>query len=105
MLLATYDLRGRVNIKVRDRYQLVPRGLVELISRRAQDANVAYQLEARDIGGTDGAVIQASREGIPTGAICIPTRYLHTPSETVDYRDILCCVELLRTILAHPIEW
>lgn len=98
-------LGGGPAIKVRDRYQLVPRGLVELLTRRAQDANIQYQLEARDIGGTDGAAIQASRTGIPTGSICIPTRYLHTPCETVDYRDVQSSVELLKTILAQSIEW
>jgi endoglucanase len=92
-------------IKVRDRYQLVPRPLVELMLRRAKEANIKYQLEARDLGGTDGAAIQASRTGIPAGSICIPTRYLHTSSEVVDYRDVLGVTELLKAFLVQPIEW
>jgi endoglucanase len=38
--------------------------------------------------GTDGWYIQVAREGIPTGVIGIPLRYMHTPVETVNVKDV-----------------
>jgi tetrahedral aminopeptidase len=38
--------------------------------------------------GTDAYAIQISREGIPTGLVEIPLRYMHTMVETVDNTDI-----------------
>ncbi len=38
--------------------------------------------------GTDGWAIQVAHEGIPTGIIGIPIRFMHTPVETVSVKDI-----------------
>ena len=32
--------------------------------------------------------MQVSREGVPTGLLSIPLRYMHTPVETVNVKDI-----------------
>lgn len=45
--------------------------------------------------GTDARSIQLSREGVATGLIGIPLRYMHTPSEVADLNDIENCVKLL----------
>ena len=38
--------------------------------------------------GTDAWAMQITREGIPTGLLSIPTRYMHTSVETLVIRDI-----------------
>lgn len=38
--------------------------------------------------GTDAAALQIAREGIPTGLVEIPLRYMHTTVETVAMKDI-----------------
>ncbi len=38
--------------------------------------------------GTDAWPIQVAREGIPTGLLSIPLRYMHTPVETVSVKDV-----------------
>jgi putative aminopeptidase FrvX len=38
--------------------------------------------------GTDGWVVQVSREGVPTAILSIPIRNMHTPVEVVSLRDI-----------------
>jgi endoglucanase len=49
--------------------------------------------------GTDAWGIQVAREGIPTGLISIPVRYMHQPVETVSLKD----VERAGRLLAHYI--
>jgi len=45
---------------------------------------------------TDARAVQMAREGVATGLIGIPLRYMHTPSEVVDLDDLEGCVELIR---------
>jgi endoglucanase len=45
--------------------------------------------------GTDAYFIQIAREGIPTGLVSIPLRYMHTPVETVATVDIERAARLL----------
>ena len=40
-------------------------------------------------------VIHLTRSGIPSGALSIPTRYIHTPSEMASLTDIKLSVDLL----------
>ncbi len=50
--------------------------------------------------GTDAWAIQVSRTGVPTALLSIPLRNMHTPSETVDLRDIRRAARLLATFVA-----
>ncbi len=45
--------------------------------------------------GTDAWPIQISREGVATGVVSLPLKYMHTPVETLDIRDAKAIVELL----------
>ena len=79
-------------------------GVKELMIRRAEQARLPYQLEVLTGGTTDAMAIQMVREGIPSGCLSVPCRYVHTPSEMVDYDDVQNSVKLLLAILAKPIE-
>jgi putative aminopeptidase FrvX len=52
-------------------------------------------MEVLEAGGTDAGAIHVTKAGIPSGAISIPTRYVHSPSEMVDIRDVEACVNLV----------
>lgn len=55
----------------------------------AKAHDIAYQVEpVPGRSGTDAWAIQVTREGIPTGLLGIPLRYMHTPVETVHAHDI-----------------
>jgi endoglucanase len=69
-----------------------------------REASIPHQLEIQDAGTTDAAAMQISRIGIPAGCISIPTRYIHSPSEMIDLRDVQACVALLVETLKKPIE-
>jgi len=62
----------------------------------AKEYKIPYQLEVMGGNtGTDGWVIQISREGVSTGLVSLPIRYMHSPVETLDLSDAEAVVNLL----------
>jgi putative aminopeptidase FrvX len=61
----------------------------------ARENNIPYQLDAWKSGMTDAAVIYMTREGIPSGGLCVPVRYLHSPVGLVGMDDIQQTTELV----------
>ena len=51
-------------------------------------------------GGTDAYGLQVARQGIPTGLVSIPLRYMHTMVETVAIRDVKRTGRLLAELVA-----
>jgi endoglucanase len=98
------SLGGGAAIKVADIAHIVPPAFKDLLIRRAQEAGIPYQLEILQIGSTDAAAIQMVHAGVPSAAISIPCRYVHTTSETVDVHDVAACIDLLVAVLSNPIE-
>ena len=97
-------LGGGAAIKVQDSSLIVPKHIVEWMTQRAEADGIPHQREILTGGGTDAGAIQLSRSGVPSGCISIPTRFLHTTSETVDITDVQACVDLLSGLLAHEID-
>lgn len=85
-------------IKVMDRSLIAHPGVRALMVQLAEAEGIPYQMEVLEYGGTDAGAMQLSRSGVPAGCISIPTRYLHGPSEMVDYRDVRACVDLALAI-------
>ena len=52
-------------------------------------------------GGTDAYALQTAREGIPTGLVEIPLRYMHTMVETIDMADVERAGRLLAEMVAR----
>lgn len=90
-------------IKVKDSGMLADPRLVDAMIRSAQKHEIPYQLEVLLGGSTDARAMQLTRAGIPAGCLSIPTRYIHTPSEMVDYSDVENAVRLLTGFLSEPI--
>lgn len=62
----------------------------------AKKLKIPYQIGAESRPtGTDARAIQTTRNGVPTGLISLPLRYMHTPSEVMDLNDIENAVKLL----------
>jgi putative aminopeptidase FrvX len=91
-------------IKVRDQGNLSDPRVVDWMVRTAKKARLPYQMEVLERGGTDARAIQLSRAGVPAGCLSIPCRYIHSPSEMVDFRDVENAVRLLIALLTQPIE-
>ena len=66
------------------------------LERAAKKLKLPFQIEADPRPtGTDARAIQVARGGIATGLVCVPLRYMHTPSEVVDLEDVERCIQLL----------
>jgi len=82
-------------LKVMDKASISDRNILERLINTAEKRGIPYQMEVLIFGGTNAAVLQRTRYGIPSATVSIPTRYLHTPSEMVEPSDIDGTVELL----------
>jgi len=76
--------------------------LFDLVVATAKKKKIKIQLEAASRGtGTDANVIQLSRAGVAASLISIPNRYMHTPVEVFNMKDVENTVKLIaETILA-----
>ncbi|MBN2548248.1 MAG: M42 family metallopeptidase [Anaerolineales bacterium] len=92
-------------IKVRDQGLLADPRVVRWMVAAAEKAHLPYQLEILERGGTDAQAIQLTRSGVLAGCLSIPCRYIHSPSEMVDYDDVQQAVQLLVALLSKPIEF
>jgi endoglucanase len=91
-------------IKVRDSSFIADPKLVDWMVKTAEAAEIPYQLEVLEAGGTDGRAIQLTRSGVPAGCVSIACRYIHSPSEMVDSDDVENAVKLLVALLSQPIS-
>lgn len=91
-------------IKIKDQGILVSPPVRDLIITAARDAKVPYQFEVMLSGKNDSEVMQLSREGTYAGALSIPLRYMHTPSEMADSGDAQNAVMLLLALLTKPLS-
>jgi endoglucanase len=76
--------------------------VTELLIETAEAEGIEHSIAASGRGtSTDADVLQISRAGIPTGLVSIPLRYMHSPVEMVDLRDVEATVELLAAFAAR----
>jgi putative aminopeptidase FrvX len=90
-------------VKVKDAGMLADPRVVAWMIRAAEKAKIPYQREVLEGGSTDARAIQLTRGGVPAGCLSIPSRYVHTPSEMVDYDDVQNAVKLLKALLSAPV--
>jgi len=91
-------------IKLQDAGMIADSRVVQWMIRAAEKNKIPYQREVLLFGDTDARAIQMTRAGVPVGCLSIPTRYVHSPSEMVDYTDVQNSVKLMTAILRTPID-
>jgi putative aminopeptidase FrvX len=90
-------------IKVRDGGMLADRRVVDWMVGGAEKRGLPYQMEILEGGTTDARAMQITRAGVPAGCLSIPCRYVHSPSEMVDFDDVQNAVQLLVELVSHPV--
>ena len=86
-------------IKIKDSSVICHPEVKRLLEETAKEVGIPYQLEILEHGGTDAGAIHTSVGGVPTGAISIPCRYLHSPVETASISDMENAVKLLVQVI------
>ena len=79
--------------------------LVEILRHAADAADIEVQLQA--IGtqsSTDADAFYTQRGGVPTAAVGVPLRYMHTPVETIDFGDLSATRDLLAAFVSRAAE-
>lgn len=91
-------------VKFRDLGAISDPRVIDWMIKTAEKARIPYQREVLLLGGTDAATMQVAGAGVPTGALSIPVRYVHSSSEMVDYNDMKNSVKLLTAMLSKPVS-
>ncbi len=91
-------------IKVMDGGMLAHPGLKKWMVETAIKNKIPYQMEILPLGSTDARAMQLAHEGSAAGALSIPCRHVHTPSEMVSYSDVQNAVKLLLAMLSAPVK-
>ena len=86
-------------IKLKDSSVITTPKVHKRLKAVAEDEDIDHQFEVLPAGGTDTAGFQNTYGAKPVGAISIPTRYLHTVTETANGDDIHATIDLLTAFL------
>jgi len=66
----------------------------------ANKEKIPYQVEGiSKATGTDANIIQLTKNGVATGLVSIPNRYMHTPVEVVNLKDLENIARLLSAFI------
>ncbi len=74
---------------------IASRPMVDWLRETAENHKIPYQFEVGTGGTTDATAIYLTKGGIPSITLSVPTRYIHSPVEVVDLKDIESSVTLL----------
>lgn len=100
----TVKLGNGAAIKIKDSSVICSNKIVERLTDLAESNNIKYQYEVLLAGGTDTSAMQIAGAGSHAGCISLPTRYVHTPVETIDTDDLKACADLLIAFVENGAE-
>ncbi|WP_434522495.1 M42 family metallopeptidase [Halorubrum sp. AS12] len=96
---AVTELGEGTAVKLKDSSVITSPKVHSRLTEVAEDEGIDHQHEVLPAGGTDTAGFQNTAGAKPVGAISIPTRYLHTVTETADGGDVEATIDLLTAFL------
>jgi tetrahedral aminopeptidase len=88
-------------IKVIDSSTVSHKDLVDAFIDVAEKKEIPHQYEVLPMGGTDAGALQRARSGAKAITLSIPTRYIHTVTETLHKEDLQATVDLLTAYLSE----
>ncbi len=75
--------------------------LVRFVADVAEEEGIPHHFSTMDRGATDANRFAISGEGIPSMAICVPSRYIHSHSSVIDHRDYEAALKLLVAVVTR----
>ena len=100
-LLFSMGLGKGAAIKIMDSGLIATPAIVSELESLAEANDIPYQREVLMGGSTDGAMINVTGAGIPTGVISVACRYVHSATEMVDMADMESAAALLTAFLQN----
>lgn len=100
----TTQLGKGAAIKVMDSSVICHPAVVAQLEDLARQGEIPVQRDILRAGGTDAGAIHITRMGVRTGGISVPCRYIHTPQEAADQKDIQACVDLVLAFAQAELE-
>ena len=88
-----------VALTVLDSGSISDRRLIDEFAAIARRRKIPFQLSILPRGTTDAATMQRSRSGHRSMTYSIPTRYIHTTTETIHKTDLAAAIDLLAAFL------
>ena len=88
-------------IQVMSSRAILPPPVRDFLVETATAEEIAVELCSFTQGANDSATMQWSAEVRPSGSICIPGRYSHTPAETCHLGDAVGTYRLLEAVIAR----
>ena len=76
------------------RGMIVNEKVKNLLIETARVNKIKYQIDVIDGGMTDGAMIYMNREGVPTGVLSVPSRYIHSATGVFHIDDVSAAIDL-----------
>jgi len=92
---APAKMRAGPTLTVADAGLITHPKVLRLFIDSAEENKIPYQLETGMKGTTDAAKIALTKEGVPSGVISIPTRYIHSPASMLSLKDVENTVKLV----------
>ena len=87
-------LGGGAAVKLKDQSVICSEAVTRTLCELAESHGIPYQREILLRGGTDASSMQLAGAGTRTGALSVPTRYIHSGTELCDLSDAEACVLL-----------
>jgi len=84
-----------VALVIMDSSVISDRSLIDQFEALANKRKIPCQLSILPRGGNDASSMQRTRAGYHTMTMAVPTRYIHTVTETVHLRDLQAAIDLL----------
>jgi endoglucanase len=84
-----------VALTLMDGLTISDRSLIDEFEALAKKREIPCQLSILPRGGTDAGPMQRSGAGYRTMTLSIPTRYIHTVTESIHQRDLQSAIDLL----------
>lgn len=96
-------LGGGVGVSAMDGYTLTPQWLLEALKQICKQGNIPYQVRVAPRGGNDAGAVHLSKTGVPSCALAIPTRNIHSCVEVVDGKDMTAMFNLVLHVLEQGV--
>ena len=96
------SLGGGAAVKIKDSSVICDEQVTARLCELAKSKGIKHQTEILLYGGTDTSAMQLAGAGARVGALSIPTRYIHSQSETCDLSDVRACASLAAEFIKNP---